>query len=294
MLMRKRIYSMKKTVFLLLIIFVLFEIVYNSETCKNKLSNLLARFLTNTSHIGQTACKKLSADSFIAHAGGNINGHIYTNSREAVENSLKNGFKFIEIDFLVTSDGHLVAIHDWESFRRITGVYMNTSINLKELKNLHIYNRYHVLSGKDISEIMKSNANMLLITDKIKNISLLVKEIPFKERIFVEVFNRFDYIKCLWYGVTPIYSLPWKTDELKNIMDLDASWYTLPGIFWKKSHTQLREYAATLCQQGKEVLLYTAGSPRSVDMESDEFLEKYHGVYFTKIYTDRERKFFVR
>lgn len=67
---------MKKPVFLLLIIFVLFEMVYNSETCKNKLSNLLARFLTNASHIGQAACKKLSADAFIAHAGGNINGHI--------------------------------------------------------------------------------------------------------------------------------------------------------------------------------------------------------------------------
>ena len=77
-------------------------------------------------------------------------------------------------------------------------------------------------------------------------------------------------------------------------MELDASWYTLPGIFWEKSHAQLREYAAMLCQQGKEVLLYTSGSPHSVDMESDEFLEKYHGVYFTKIYTDRERKFFVR
>lgn len=100
---------------------------------------------------------------------------------------------------------------------------------------------------------------------------------------------RLDYITCLWYGFTPVYSLPWKTDDLNNIMGLDASWYTLPGIFWKKSHAQLREYAATLCRQGKEVLLYTAGSPPDVDMESDAFLTQYRGVYFTKLYTDAQR-----
>ncbi len=135
---------------------------------------------------------------------------------------------------------------------------------------------------------------MILITDKITDISLLAKELPFRERTLVEVFNRLDYIKCLWYGFTPVYSLPWKSDDLKNIMGLDAPWYTLPGIFLEKSHAQLREYAATLCQQGKEVLLYTAGSPPDVDMESDDFLKQYRGVYFTKIYTDAQRSLSAR
>ena len=87
-----------------------------------------------------------------------------------------------------------------------------------------------------------------------------------------------------------MYSLPWKNDDLNKIKGLDAPWYTLLSIFWKKSHAQLREYAAELCQQGKEVLLYTAGSPYDVDMESDDFLKQYIGVYFTKLYTDAQRK----
>lgn len=281
---------MKKIIVLLLIFFISFEVVYNSETCKNELTNLLAFFLIDRSEAGQAVIPNMPVSLFVAHAGGSIDGHIYTNSREAVENSLKNGFKFIEIDFLVTSDGHLVAAHDWKKFGEMTGRDTITSLPLEEIKKLNIYNRYHILSGKDITEIMEKHQDMILVTDKIRDISLLEKEISFKKRTLVEVFSRFDYLKCLWYGFTPVYSLPWKIDDLEKIKRLDASLYTLSGIFWEKNHSQLREYAATLCQQGKEILLYTAGSPSNVDMESDDFLKKYKGIYFTKIYTDKQRK----
>ena len=266
---------MKKAVFPLIVIFILFEIVWNSEFCKNAITNQLARILISINNIEPPIGKKLSSDTFIAHAGGNIDGYLYTNSRESVENALKNGFNFIEIDFSVTRDGHLAAVHDWKSFGQITGVHTDTALTIEEVKNRNIHNKYHTLSGKDIANIMKNNQDMIIITDKIKDIKLLSREIPFKERILVEVFNRIDYIKCLWYGFYPVYSLPWKNDDLNKIMGLEASWYTLPGIFWKKSHVQLREYAAELCQQGKEVLLYTAGSPSDVNMESDDFLNQY-------------------
>lgn len=40
----------------------------------------------------------------IAHAGGEIDGHIYTNSLEPVQQSIKRGYKFIELDLALTSD----------------------------------------------------------------------------------------------------------------------------------------------------------------------------------------------
>ena len=39
-------------------------------------------------------------DHLIAHAGGSIDGNVYTDSREAVEEAIKYGYKFIEIDYL--------------------------------------------------------------------------------------------------------------------------------------------------------------------------------------------------
>ena len=59
---------------------------------------------------GEYASTKL-----IAHAGGAIDGHVYTNSKEAVLNSINNGSKYIELDFSLTSDSELVCVHRWEN-----------------------------------------------------------------------------------------------------------------------------------------------------------------------------------
>ncbi len=49
----------------------------------------------------------------IAHAGGGIDEHRYTNSKQAILHSLSRGYQLIEIDFVWTSDRHLVCLHDW-------------------------------------------------------------------------------------------------------------------------------------------------------------------------------------
>lgn len=47
----------------------------------------------------------------VAHAGGELGGHIYTNSLEALDNSYASGHRLIEVDFLFSSDGHLLVAH---------------------------------------------------------------------------------------------------------------------------------------------------------------------------------------
>ena len=56
----------------------------------------------------------------IAHALGCIGGNIYTNSREAMINSIEKGYKYLEVDIDSTSDGIFIASHDWELFNEIT------------------------------------------------------------------------------------------------------------------------------------------------------------------------------
>ncbi len=58
----------------------------------------------------------------IAHAGGAIYGYRLTNSLEALENAYAAGFRYIELDFVRSSDGGVVLLHDWESMaRRLLG-----------------------------------------------------------------------------------------------------------------------------------------------------------------------------
>jgi glycerophosphoryl diester phosphodiesterase len=52
----------------------------------------------------------------IAHAGGAVDGMVYTNSLRALDESAESGFKFFEIDFVKTSDGFIVCGHDWHAF----------------------------------------------------------------------------------------------------------------------------------------------------------------------------------
>lgn len=58
----------------------------------------------------------LSSCSLIAHAGGGIDGVKYTNSKEALLQSIDTGYRLIEIDLLVSSDGEILGAHDWERY----------------------------------------------------------------------------------------------------------------------------------------------------------------------------------
>lgn len=63
-------------------------------------------------------------DAYIAHGGG-IRQFTYTNSKEAVGDSLGRGFKFIEIDMIKTADNHIIGGHDWNHFAKITKLNYN-------------------------------------------------------------------------------------------------------------------------------------------------------------------------
>ncbi len=49
----------------------------------------------------------------IAHAGGGLKDGTYSNAQEAMDLAYANGIRLFELDFLRTSDGALVALHDW-------------------------------------------------------------------------------------------------------------------------------------------------------------------------------------
>ena len=49
----------------------------------------------------------------IAHAGGGIDGNIYTDSLEALNQSYQNETRLFDIDLRFTSDDEIVLRHDW-------------------------------------------------------------------------------------------------------------------------------------------------------------------------------------
>lgn len=102
------------------------------------------------------------AHPLIYHAGGEIRGSGYTNSREAVESTLAAhpGKCFIEMDLRYTSDGTLVCAHSWND-----ALLDAEDPTLETFRSWKIQGRFTPLTAEELVEIMRENPQMYLVTD---------------------------------------------------------------------------------------------------------------------------------
>lgn len=224
----------------------------------------------------------LSPDAYIAHGGG-VGEFTYTNCLEAALNSLKNGFKFIEIDMIETSDGHILGAHDWKHFASLAGI-QNASVPLSssDVQNLKIKGRYTVLTGNAIRTLMQKNENFTLITDKINNYKLLLNEIPYPDRMIVEVFSPKDYLRAIREGVKyPAYCI-WNKDNLKTAIKFKFPIVTMDAKNFFENDEDIC-LVQKLHDSGVTILLFYTSFQ---DRDNPAFLKKYLGNTFSKVYTD--------
>jgi len=144
----------------------------------------------------------LSAPILIAHAGGEIDGHIYTNSVEAIVESISDKYKFIELDLHETDDDHIVALHDWERFHDFSGHEDESSeLELSEFKQRLLFNKFHPATAIDINKLF-IGSGVFLVTDKISDYDLLNDQIHIsKDSMLVECFTYRDYVRALKKGI---------------------------------------------------------------------------------------------
>lgn len=141
--------------------------------------------------------KKIVGQYYIAHAGGQIEGHNYTNSLEAVDNSLRNGISYIELDLRLTTDSVLVAVHEWEQFHLMTGEQGDSPISLAEFKTRRIYDKYTPISIYDIDSLMQVHDDFYLVTDKTSDPQIIDKYLSkYKKRLCIECFS-WDHYRIL-------------------------------------------------------------------------------------------------
>ncbi len=96
---------------------------------------------------------------YIMHAGGAIEGKIYTNSLEALEENYKNGNRIFEIDLNYTSDHQLVMIHGWSEadYEGKLGVPYAGVMDKQAFKNTLLHGKYHTMALEDLITFMKKH-----------------------------------------------------------------------------------------------------------------------------------------
>ena len=147
--------------------------------------------------------EKVQRAELIAHAGGAIDGYVYTNSREALERAVANGYTFIEFDLIFTSDSVLVAAHSWSDFNRITGhkEWGDSVPTFADFAGRRIHGRYTPLSAAEINTYFSDNDRLFLVTDKESSPEVLATYFPhLKERMVVEAFSYEHYCRLIDEG----------------------------------------------------------------------------------------------
>ena len=145
-------------------------------------------------------------DKFIAHAGGELNGTTYTNCLNAINQSIEKGYKYIEIDLVLTSDSMIIAAHTWDDFNRLTGRTSKHIPTYKEAMSYEIDGE-KVLDAKMITEIFKKNPNVIFITDNIDNPKMINQKFSeIKRQMMVEAFSVDAYFELKKLGFMPMLS----------------------------------------------------------------------------------------
>ena len=217
---------------------------------------------------------------FIAHAGGGFKDIIYSNSKESVLKSIENGFKLIELDLLETSDGFIVAAHDWKSFKKNCIGYDkkidDSPITYQEFNecNYQINSiNFTKLNEETINGIFVKNPDIFLLTDKIKNYELLSKRLDFKDRIIPETFNVYDYILTKFHGfnnsIFPFKKYNLIIEIFLNIRIINISY---------EDFIMNKERVTDLFNKGLDIYVYSSNDKI--------FIEKYIKENITGVYTD--------
>lgn len=192
-------------------------VAYRIADEKCEFNPLYNKALTTTPEI-------LPHRNFIAHAGGailkNAQGKpqtfTYTNSKEALLQSLQEGFSFIELDLMLDSSGGIFAAHDYKHFYSITG-RANMSGDVKddetppppskqEILDSKIYGFLTPLTAESITQIFQAHPRAYLVTDKLNDFDAIKTQLPFTDRILIEVFSLRGYYKARKMGLKPMLS----------------------------------------------------------------------------------------
>lgn len=102
----------------------------------------------------------------IAHAMGTVDGRRETNSLDAFLESYEAGQRVFEVDLQLTSDGHLVARHDWEqeSYYNLEQDGMGV-MDYETFRSTPICFFYTPLDIEGLVSLLRTYPDMYLVTD---------------------------------------------------------------------------------------------------------------------------------
>ena len=149
----------------------------------------------------------MQTQRLIAHAGGSVDGYVTSNSVEALMNAVDNAYALVELDMGMTTDGHVVMVHDWD----VTSVYyynvaMNGPLSYDEFMALATYERFHTMDIESLIAVMDKSDTFRVVTDIKADftevLSKIAEDYPdYRDRFIVQIYNydELEEVKAMGY-----------------------------------------------------------------------------------------------
>ena len=147
-----------------------------------------------------------SNDRYIAHAGGEVKGIPSTNSKQALDENYARGFRLFELDIITTSDGKMVAAHDWGMWSRFTDYKGSLPPSHAAFMKRKIYGDYTTLDMDGINAWFAAHPDAILITDKLNDPVAFAKNFVDKDRLIMELFSALSMDEAARQGVNVMIS----------------------------------------------------------------------------------------
>jgi phosphoglycerol transferase len=242
----------------------------------------------------------LKKDTFIAHGGGSVNNHVYTNSLESLEKNYSLGARYFELDLLLTSDNKIVAAHDWDSWKQRTKYEGVVPPTLKNFLNFKIDEKFTPLSEIEIIDWFVKHPDTTLVTDKLDN-ALLIKN-RFKKiqnNLIIELFTKKSIEEALSNNFSKIlisqriiYKNKFSKNYLNYLLNLknipygfavsQHTIYNNPEFFKKAKSLGFKTYAYNINEKFDKYVLNSPGQEGEVLCNLHNYIE---GIYSDVIFS---------
>jgi glycerophosphoryl diester phosphodiesterase len=220
----------------------------------------------------------------VTHAAGGIDGIEGTNSYEALVENYKLGHKVFEIDLNLTTDGRLVAVHDWAGY--------SGPKSSAEFKDIKIKDRFTSMSLEDVLDFMVANPDLYLVTDT-KSFEYTDEQIVIQftelyqqankrgatvlDRIVPQIYNQKMYtlIKGVYDFKSVIYTLYASPDNDAQVVEFvkdkpDIRVITMGPVRYSD------QFKADLDAAGKLIYFFTLNDPEEIKGYKNK---RAHGFY---------------
>lgn len=183
---------------------------------------LLASFVIVISNVQTSDFSENSLPRLIAHAGGDINGLKLSNSRQALDQSYSEGFRYFEVDISKTSDGVPFLVHDWDYGKTLIKKHnLPHPPALKDIKRVKSFPE--LLDLKKLAKWLRKHKDAYIITDikdnNLEILRLIQKKYPRLSRQIIPQIYKFDeyeQVRSMGYSsiILTLYRMKASDDEV--------------------------------------------------------------------------------